>query len=168
MHPFDATEHRIDTTCARFPAFPREPAILVRLVKHIARSVHDTANVVLREHELNHTDYNILMMLYGSREAAISPSQLAAAAGEKSANITRVCNMLCERQLIYRAPSAEDRRKVALSLTARGKALVERLLPAMSDLLNECTRGLKPDEQTRLEGLLKKLLASTEQVRDIP
>lgn len=168
MHAFDATERRVDTTCARFPSFPREPAVLVRLVKHIARSVHDAANVNLRKHAINHTDYNILMMLYGSEKGTISPSRLAEAAGEKVANITRVCNVLCDKKLIHRAPSAEDRRKVELRLTARGKTLVERLLPDMVDLLNTSVDGLDANEQATLERLLKKMLTSTERMRETP
>lgn len=168
MHAFDPTERRIDTTCKRFPSFPREPAVLVRLVKHIARSVHDAANIDLRKHGINHTDYNILMMLYGSENGTISPSRLAAAAGEKLANITRVCNALCDKKLIHRAPSAEDRRKVILRLAAPGKALVERLLPDMTDLLNMSVSGLKSQELATLERLLKKVLTNTEGMREAP
>ncbi len=165
MHVFDATEHRIDTTCARFPSFPREPAVLVRLVKHIARSVHDAANASLRRHGINHTDYNILMMLYGSEDGTITPSQLAEAAGEKVANITRVCNVLCDKQLIHRAPSDADRRKVELRLSARGTALLEDLLPDMETLLNTSVEGLDTKEQAVLEQLLKKMLTHTERMR---
>ena len=117
MSSFDATETRIDATCARWPGFPREPAVLVRLVKGIYKTVHDRANAVLREFELSHAEYNILMMLYGTGDGALHPSQLAEAAGEKSANITRLTDRLCEKGLIERTPSAEDRRKISLSLS---------------------------------------------------
>lgn len=166
MHVFDATERRIDNTCRRFPSFPREPAVLVRLVKHVARSVHDAANERLREYGINHTDYNILMMLYGSRDATISPSRLAEAAGEKVANITRVCNALCDKKLIHRAPSGADRRKVELRLSTRGTALIEQLLPEMVRLLQVSVTGLDTDEQVTLERLLKKMLSHTERMRE--
>ena len=73
---FAATERRIDTTCRRFPEFPRNPAVLVRLIKRIHQQVHDAANAVLRRYGLNHTDYNILMMIYGSDGAGVSPGEL--------------------------------------------------------------------------------------------
>lgn len=160
---FDATEARIRRTHERFPPFPREAAALVRLVKHIHAQVHDAANAALRAHGVNHTDYNILMMLYGSADNAINPSQLGDAAGEKSANITRICNGLCERGLIHRVADQDgDRRKVVLSLTPQGRRLIEALLPAMKDLLERYTRGFAHAELVQLEHLLKRLLGNAE------
>jgi MarR family transcriptional repressor of emrRAB len=161
VHAFEATERRVDTTCARFPTFPREPAVLVRLIKRIAGNVHDAGNISLREHGINHTDYNVLMMLYGSEEATISPSQLAAASGEKGANITRVCDALCAKGFLARARDVEDRRKVKLHLTARGHKLVESILPDMSHLLNVAVAGLDRKAQANLERLLKAVLVNT-------
>lgn|SRR5690349_15963962 len=159
MSVFASTEARILHTCERFPGFPRDAAVLVRLIKHIYAQVHDEANVVLREHGLNHTDYNILMMLYGSADNAVNPSSLGGAAGEKSANITRICNALCDKGLIDRvADPGGDRRKVVLSLTAQGERLIEGLLPKMSSLLQGYARGFQPHELAQLEALLKRLL----------
>ncbi|HET7269186.1 MAG TPA: MarR family transcriptional regulator [Oleiagrimonas sp.] len=168
MHPFHATERRVDRTCSRFPDFPRDPALLVRLIKRIAQTVHDAGNGSLRKHGINHTDYNILMMLYGSEDYASTPSELAAAAGEKLANITRVCNALCDKKLIHRAPSAEDRRKVTVRLSARGERFVEGLLPDMAGLLHRSVRGLDAREQATLETLLKKMLVDAERMGDAP
>lgn len=167
MHPFHSTEHRVDRTCSRFPDFPREPALLVRLIKRIARTVHDAGNGRLRAHGINHTDYNILMMLYGTEDYSSTPSELAAAAGEKVANITRVCNSLCEKKLTHRAPSVEDRRKVVVRLSAHGKRFVEGLLPDMAELLHESVQGLETSEQAALEALLKKMLIDTERMGDM-
>lgn len=161
---FAVTEARIDETRRRFPAFPRDPAVLVRLIKHIQRHVHDAANAVLREHGLNHTDYNLLMMLYGSASGTITPSQLAEAAGEKSANITRICNTLCEKGWIDRIASADDRRKVQLSLTAEGRARIEAFLPPVIGLLEDYTRGVDAADLAQLEALLKRMLVNAERV----
>jgi MarR family transcriptional repressor of emrRAB len=163
MGSFDATEARIEHTRQRYPDFPRDAAVLVRLVRHIHAQAHDRANVVLRAHGLNHTDYGILMMLYGSADNAINPSQLGDAAGEKSANITRICNGLVERGLVDRvADPGGDRRKVVLSLTPHGRALVEALLPGTKALLDGYTRGFQPPELAELERLLKRFLDNVE------
>lgn len=160
---FAATEARIRRTHQRFPAFRRDAAVLVRLVRHIQAQVHDAANAALREHGLNHTDYNILIMLYGSADQAINPSQLGGAAGEKSANLTRICNNLVDRGLLDRVADPQgDRRKVLLSLTRRGVDLIETLLPEMTRLLDRCVLGFAPAERDQLEGLLKRLLGNVE------
>lgn len=158
MNSFLPTEQRLAVTRRRHPAFPRGPAVLVRLIKHLNRRLHDDANAALKAFGLNHPQYNLLMMLYGTADHALHPSQLAEAAGEKAANITRLTNELCEKGLIERTASADDRRKLVLSLTAAGLALIEALLPSICGLLEEQTRGMSAREQAELERLLKKLL----------
>lgn len=160
---FAPTEQRLAVTCRRHPAFPREPAVLVRLVKHIYRRVHDDANALLKPLGINHPEYNLLMMLYGTEGYTLNPSQLAEAAGEKSANITRLTNELCGKQLIARTADDADRRKVALTLTKAGVAMIESFLPDICDLLDRQTAALQPREMVQLEKLLKKFLDQLEQ-----
>ncbi|TBR36573.1 MULTISPECIES: MarR family transcriptional regulator [Dyella] len=158
MSSFLPTEQRLAVTRRRYPDFPREPAVLVRLVKHIYKRVHDDANAMLKPWGINHPEYNILMMLYGTEGFTLNPSQLADAAGEKSANITRLTNALCDKQLIERTASDEDRRKVSLTLTAAGVAMIEDFLPDICKLLERQTQALAADEMQQLEHLLKRFL----------
>ena len=155
---FSPTEQRLAVTCQRFPALPHGPAVLVRLVKHIYKRVHDDANALLKPLGINHPEYNLLMMMYGSEDFTLNPSQLAEAAGEKSANITRLTNELCSKHLVQRTADATDRRKVALSLTKTGVTMIEGLLPDIGALLDQQTAGLQPREMVQLEKLLKKFL----------
>jgi len=159
MSDFAPTEARLDVTRAKFPAFPREPAIVVRLIRHLHKEVNDQANALLRPYGLNHPEYNVLMMLYGAPDNALNPSQLAEATGEKSANVTRLTTLLCERGWIVRSGDDGDRRKVTLTLTASGVALIESFLPDIAKLLGSQTRNLSAAEQGLLEVLLKKMLA---------
>ena len=155
---FSPTEQRLAVTCQRFPALPHRPAVLVRLVKHLYKQVHDDANALLKPLGINHPEYNLLMMMYGSEDFTLNPSQLAEAAGEKSANITRLTNELCSKHLVQRTADATDRRKVALSLTKTGVTMIEGLLPDIGTLLDQQTAGLRPREMVQLEKLLKKFL----------
>lgn len=162
MNSFLPTEQRLAITCQRHPAFPREPAVLVRLIKHIHKRVHDDANALLKPWGINHPEYNLLMMLYGTEGYTLNPSQLAEAAGEKSANITRLTNELCDKGLIERAASEADRRKVALTLTKAGVAMIESFLPDICALLERQTAVLQARELAQLEKLLKKFLGQLE------
>jgi MarR family transcriptional repressor of emrRAB len=159
MADFASTEQRLAVTCQRYPDFPRRPATLVRLVKHIYKLLHDEANTTLKPHGVNHPEYNLMMMLYGTASGTMSPSELADAAGEKSANITRLTNELCDQGLITRTASADDRRKIELSLTAQGLALIDGFLPNICTLLVRQTRHLTASEQVQFEKLLKKFLS---------
>jgi MarR family transcriptional repressor of emrRAB len=158
MTSFARTEQRLDVTCRRYPRFPRAPGVLVRLIKHIHKIVHDDANALLKPYGINHPEYNLMMMMYGTESGTMLPSELAEAAGEKSANITRLTNELCEKGLIARASNADDRRKVELTLTPAGLALINRFLPNICGLLERQVKQLSDAEQKQLEKLLKKML----------
>ena len=158
MNPFAATEQRIAVTRRKQPDFPRSPAVLVRLIKRLHRHVQDDANALLRPFGINHPEYNILMMLYGTADNAMAPSALADAAGEKSANITRLTDRLCEKGLLVRSADADDRRRLTLSLTSKGDALIAAMLPGIGTLLRRQTATLNRDEQRELERLLKQML----------
>jgi len=158
MTSFLATEQRLAVTCRRYPQFPRRPAILVRLIKHIYKSLHDEANALLKPYGINHPEYNLLMMMYGTQSGTMSPTELAEAAGEKSANITRLTNHLSDIGLVARAASTDDRRKVELTLTSTGQALIESFLPDICGLLERQGSRLSDAEQGQLEKLLKKML----------
>jgi MarR family transcriptional repressor of emrRAB len=158
MSSFLPTEQRLAVTCRRYPQFPRRPAILVRLIKHLYKSLHDEANALLKPYGINHPEYTLLMMMYGTQSGTMSPSELAEAAGEKSANITRLTNHLSDMGLIARAGGTDDRRKVELTLTPAGQALIASFLPDICRLLERQGRQLSDAEQGQLEILLKKML----------
>jgi MarR family transcriptional regulator, negative regulator of the multidrug operon emrRAB len=162
MSSFLPTEQRLTVTRQRYPAFPRDPAVLIRLIKHIYRRVQDDANALLRPYGINHPEYNLLMMLYGTEGYSLHPTELADAAGEKSANITRLTNELADKGLIARNASEEDRRKVTLTLTDEGIALIESFLPDICTMLDWQVSGLPQRDVAQLERLLKKFLDQLE------
>jgi len=162
MSSFEPVERRLAVTCERYPAFPREPAVLVRLIKHLYKRIHTNANSLLKPFGISHPEYDVLMMMYGTPDQSLSPTQVAEAAGEKSANVTRLTDQLCEKGLISRGSNEEDRRKVTLTLEPAGVALIERMLPQICGLLEAEVSGLGDDEQLRLETLLKKMLDGLE------
>ncbi|HYG06043.1 MAG TPA: MarR family transcriptional regulator [Stenotrophomonas sp.] len=158
MSSFEPTERRLAVTCERYPAFPREPAVLVRLIKQLYKRIHANANSLLKPYGISHPEYDVLMMMYGTPDQSLSPSEVAEAAGEKSANVTRLTDQLCEKGLIRRSGNEEDRRKVVLTLEPAGVALIERMLPEICELLDAEVGGMAEAEQLRLEKLLKKML----------
>lgn len=155
---FRSAEQRLAVTCHRHPAFPREPAVLIRLIKHLYKRLHDDANALLKPWGINQPEYDLLMMLYGTEGYMLNPSQLAEAAGEKAANITRLTDGMCDKGLIERTASEADRRRIMLTLSKAGITMIESFLPDVCDLLERQATGLHPREAAQLEKLLKKFL----------
>jgi DNA-binding MarR family transcriptional regulator len=98
-----------------------------------------------------------MMMLYANAESGMHAALLSEASGETRTNMTRICDELARKGLLRRRASTGDRRRVALEITRKGVALIERLLPKMWTELDLGMRALRAAEKRELERLLKKL-----------
>jgi MarR family transcriptional repressor of emrRAB len=162
MIRFQATEVLLAAVAGQHPQFPSQASAIVRMVKLLYKLTQDQGNEVLRRYGLTYPEYNALMMLSASDEGVLSPSQLGDAIAEKSANVTRLTTQLVDKQLIERAPSAQDRRMWRLRLTPQGEALIGSFMPEISAQLTGYGSHLDADEQAHLLALLKRLLAGVE------
>ena len=78
-----------------------------------------------------------------------------------------VVDRLVANGLAARAPSPADRRRVQVSLTARGRRAARRLLAARERALtSDLDHALDAQERVQLTGLLEKLLAAATDGRD--
>ncbi|HEY4075119.1 MAG TPA: MarR family transcriptional regulator [Herbaspirillum sp.] len=131
MDIFEATEKRMQQIKHRIPKFPLEMMRLLRMTYQIQKNMRDRINAALKEHDLHDGSYIILAVLFGSDNETSTASALGMACHEKPANLTRVCNELEARGLIVRGARPGDRRSVMISLTGKGRELIERALPAV-------------------------------------
>lgn len=157
---FARTESCLATTQERLPGYPLELIRLVRLVAHIQRYMEQSNNRRLKPHGLSYSSYHTLMMLYGSPDYAISPSELSEATGERRTNITRICDELTAAGLVERSHSASDRRKIIVQLTEAGKNLVESLQTEMWTSAQQLYGNFSDKELQEFQRLLRKQLAN--------
>jgi DNA-binding MarR family transcriptional regulator len=88
---------------------------------------------------------------------------VAALARESSVNcgaMTRMLDRLEEKDLVKRRRSEEDRRVVHLALTAKGRSVVEKILPIVIDELRIRLGDFTPDEIQTLTNLLGRMLTN--------
>lgn len=155
---FKCFEDGIDNVARRFPGSPRQEVLLTRLYYHVFKSLNDDINQSLGQHGLNSTTWFALLMLYGSGENAINPSDLSHAMVSSRTNITRLADELVEKGWVERRDCKDDRRRVFLSLTPEGEALVEKVLPLQRAHVRALWQGFAPAELKSLEKLLRKFL----------
>jgi MarR family transcriptional regulator, negative regulator of the multidrug operon emrRAB len=163
---FCAIEEGIDrvTRKLKAPDYAREDVVLMRLITSMARHYDEITNRVIRPQRLNHVMFKTLLMAFGSPSNELNPSQLSTVTGESRANMTRICDELCERGLIVRHSSESDRRRVVISITAAGDRMVRKMLPKIRVPLQRAHVLLTAEEKRQLEMLLKKQLAGLEAV----
>jgi DNA-binding MarR family transcriptional regulator len=115
-------------------------------------------------HGLTFTEFEVLVTLRGvAPPHELAPTDLYGAILISSGGLTKVMYALEKRNLITRGKGRTDRRSKPVRLTAKGRALAERV---MADVLRTddefISRGLSDAEVERLTRLLRKLLATLE------
>ena len=158
---YASIDEKLAISSRRHPGFPRDQAMLARLVKLVHKLFCDHGNQLLRDYGISHPEYNVLMMLDGS-EAGLSPSEISEAASEKSSNVTRLIDQLLAKGLVSREPSEADRRKLVVRLSADGERLIETLMPAVINQLQRFFSCVEKHELQQMEALLTRVLVGLE------
>ncbi len=89
------------------------------------------------------------------------PNISAAEAGEKTAMdkvaVSRAVRGLCDKGLVHKIFSREDRRRSVLNLTEKGAEIYRQIEPLVTDYENSLLKILTPQELSQLDHLLAKL-----------
>lgn len=128
-------------------------------VGHLLRRAHQRATALFLEHigaeDLTPTQFAALVKL--KDEGRLSQNHLGRLTAMDRATILGVIRRLVARGLIARAPDAADGRRAVLSLTQKGRALVERVVPNGFDVSAAILEPLSAGERRAFLALLKKL-----------
>lgn len=101
-----------------------------------------------------------LVMLHGMSRANLTA--IADGLGVNPSNASRTCDKLVAQRLVDRVDDALDRRNVVITLTGKGRRLVESVMRSRRELLDELVAALEPRDQRRLARALAPLLSCLE------
>lgn len=130
---------------------------LTRLLLMVGGTLLDELELNLKPHGLNDSDFRTLMMIYSSPSGSASPTELCEYAQQGATNMTRIANVLVKAGLVTRATSAEDRRRVVLSITTAGKRLVRKILPPLFPQVLGAFATLSASDKRTLDRLLRQV-----------
>lgn len=134
------------------------------VLRRVMQSIGLQADRRMAEHGLTHAQWAPLYSLYkgrGNTVAALSRDlQIDAGA------MTRSLDRLAAKGLIDRVRSHEDRRVVELQLTEDGRRLAAQVASVLCQVLNRHLAGFSHDEWQTLLGLLQRMNANGEALRD--
>jgi len=103
-------------------------------------------------------EFDVLSALRRSDgEGGLSPTELCASAQLTSGAMTHRLDRLEERGLVRRRADAGDRRSVTVTLTRRGRALVDRVLVDRVADASDAVAGLRAADRRALERLLREV-----------
>lgn len=85
----------------------------------------------------------------------ITVGAIAEGLGINPSNASRACDRLVDRGLVRRVPDSADGRRVCLSLTRSGAALLDQVLTRRRAELDSVVRAMTPKERTTLMDALR-------------
>ena len=137
-----------------------EPAyVLEDQVGHLLRRAHQRHAAIFQETigdaQLTPLQFAALVKLDDLGE--VSQNELGRRTAMDAATMQGVIKRLLARGLIDRKPDPEDRRRVVLSLTADGRALIAAAKPNGHAITDETLAGLSDAERRSFLSLLKRL-----------
>lgn len=92
----------------------------------------------------------------------LSQSELAELTYKDRPAVTRMLERLMVQGLVQKLPCREDRRVFRVSLTAKGKAVRDRIVPLCVEMLESSCRGIRREDLLTTVATLRKL---TSQIR---
>ncbi|MCC7244094.1 MAG: MarR family transcriptional regulator [Saprospiraceae bacterium] len=112
----------------------------------------------LKPFGITHQQYNVLRILNGSAPKGLTVVDIKSRMLDRESNVSRLVDKLHDRQLIRRIVDDYDRRKVQVSITESGMAMVQEI--ARLNLVDDSTMPgvhLDDHEVDTLASLLEKL-----------
>ena len=133
--------------------FPNERIKALLNIKFTANYLDTIGASMLKPFKISEQQYNILRILRGAKEA-ITVNSVKERMVQKSPNSTRLMDKLCDKGLIERVRSENDRRVVYVEINKKGLALLDEI--KMDDFENYLN-SISDKEAKVLNELLDKI-----------
>lgn len=111
----------------------------------------------LRPLGLSPSAFNVLMALHNTDGHTLEPCEIAQRLLISRPSVTGLLDTLENKQLLSRGPHPDDRRRVLVTLTKRGRSLLESHFATHYREQNELFGDLSADEKSALVSLLRRV-----------
>ena len=124
-------------------------------ILYTANIISNQLESVFAQFDISRQQYNALRILRGSYPEPTNCGHLKSVMLERNPDVTRLCNRLIAKNLIFRAPNPTNKRAMQLTINLEGLNLLEKIEPFVNKHSNGL--GLSLDESEVLSNLLDKL-----------
>lgn len=160
------TEDDVDRIVAQWarerPELATEPMAVFGRIYRIARILGDRQEAVYAGFGINRGDFDVLATLRrAGAPFQLSPKALCASLMLTSGGMTGRLDRLQRGGLITRSPDPADRRGLVITLTDRGRTLVDEAVAAGLAAQHEVLDRLPARSREQLANMLRDLLAAT-------
>jgi DNA-binding MarR family transcriptional regulator len=132
------------------------------LVTIVRKKIYQLTATRLEPYQLTSQQFWVILLLEERQVASVG--DISKIVGVDKAAASRIVEKLTERELVTNARSTEDRRRLGLELTEKGRKEAARLNQFADKLVTDIEQGLAPDERVQLHSLLRKMLINLERL----
>jgi DNA-binding MarR family transcriptional regulator len=108
-------------------------------------------------HKIDITTEQWVLLKILEENERISQVRLAEIALKDTASITRMIDILENKELLTRTDDENDRRRFTLSLTSKGYAYIKQHMPVVKAVREQGIKGFSQQELATLKTLLEKM-----------
>ena len=142
-------------------AFDADPARSIGyLIRETNRLVLAQLQVLLAPHEVTLGQYFVLRELW--QHEGMTQRELSERIAIQEQSTVATIDAMEKRDLVVRVRSTQDRRKIHIHLTERGRGLRAQLLGYAAGVINGATGNFSPAELEGLRSALRKLKTNLE------
>jgi DNA-binding MarR family transcriptional regulator len=154
----DGVDDILDQWRHERPDLDPAPIGVIGRISRLAREIEQRLEAVYREHGLEPGWHDVLATLRRSGPPfRLRPTDLTTALMLTSSGTTKRLDRLERAGLVERTADQHDRRAGAITLTAHGRALIDRVTQAHLANERDILRSLPDADQQRLADLLRSL-----------
>jgi DNA-binding MarR family transcriptional regulator len=113
-------------------------------------------NELLKPYDISGEQYNVLRILRGQKGNPANMCVIQERMLAKTSNTTRLVDKLLLKELVTREVCPQNRRKIEVSITPKGLAVLKELDPKITEHEESFTKNLNADEIVLLDQLLEK------------
>ncbi|NNF18202.1 MAG: MarR family transcriptional regulator [Flavobacteriaceae bacterium] len=134
---------------------PLESRSLIHLIL-VSNKVNEQYAAALKEYDISQQQFNVLRILRGQNGKAANLQTLNERMISKQSNTTRLVDKLLGKGLVNRMVCPSNRRKIEITITDEGKALLLKLDEIVSHTEDELLSGFSKEDLIQLNTLLDK------------
>ena len=122
-----------------------------------SNKAEDFLTRVLKPYEISLQQFNVLRILRGRKEKLTNLNTIQKRMVHKNSNTSRLIDKLIEKFFVERKTCKENRRKIELIITPKGKSILSELDLVIEKAETEILKPLDLEEQKSLRKLLNKI-----------
>lgn len=154
-----ADEERVQALKARFPKMDVEPIDVTIAVGRAAASVERMLAKDLKPYGITPVGLQVLISVLLADDGPFDLTTLGEQVRVTKANVSLVLQGLEKRKLVKRATEPADGRRIRVRLTARGRKVLEELVPLARDRMEVALNPLSARDRRELRRISRLIEA---------